>query len=818
MLMASHRRTVAVAFAVLLASLSLYPVFTGALWFFTGLGSIIVVALTGTATRLRRLPVPVTVLAPVVTLLLYLNIAFSNARSFYHLLPTASSLQVLWHVAGQGFTEAGKYAPPVPELRGMVLLAAAGVGITALLTDLIGVRLGSAALAGLPLLLLFTEPFTLSVSRGFLGTTIVFCATVVGYLGLLSSEGKDRIREWEHHGPSSRDAPDTRPLAAAGRRVGAASVALALVVPLVIPGLHVTRLFGGQPGIGGSGGSGPGKSANAGFPDPNTQLSKELHQPQASTLLVYKTADPAPDYLQLYVLDQLTDAGWKLFSAPESLAPVSPKLPAPPGLATDQWVTKESTTITVASDVGGDFLTALPVPYPATSVTARGTAHRTGAAANTGSWRADKDTLMVFASPGSIGGLTYTVTSLASGAPAAELAAAPAAPADIKAHYLAVPSSYDSLRSAAQSVVRKAGAKDPFDEAIALQNWLADNFSYTLNAPTVLNAAALAHFLNVKRGYCQQFSFAMAVLARLLGIPSRVAYGFTAGAALGDDEWQVTTHDAHAWPELYFQGYGWLRFEPTPGGPDGQGTATTPSYAAPAGGASPTSPGGTTATAPSTQPSGKAGGLTALQRQLNNALHDGGVGPPGAGSIYGTSPAAGHHGGGSVNPWEVIGLVLAGLVVLGGVAPWCARLVVRRRRWRRGGRFSGRDVAWADAAWRELRDDLIDYGAEYRPSDSPRTVAARTGAELRLQEPAQAALGRIAFAEERARYSAQPTDGSGLRSDSVTVRRAIAASVPRQARWRARLLPGSVVGPALGMLASAIDLYRGARGGVPPVR
>jgi len=106
-------------------------------------------------------------------LLLYLNFVFSNARSLYHLLPTPGSLAALLDTAGQGFNEAAKYAPPVPELRGMVLLAAAGVGITALLTDLIAVRLGSAALAGLPLLLLFTEPFTLSVSRGFLGTTIV---------------------------------------------------------------------------------------------------------------------------------------------------------------------------------------------------------------------------------------------------------------------------------------------------------------------------------------------------------------------------------------------------------------------------------------------------------------------------------------------------------------------------------------------------------------------------------------------------------------------------------------------------------------------
>src|SRR6202035_4350639 len=125
------------AFAVILASVSLYPIYIGVLWFWAGCGAVIVVALAGTATRLRRLPVAVCLLGGVAALLLYLNLAFSNAKSLFHLLPTPASLAVLWDTAGQGFTDAAKYAPPVPELRGMVLLAAAGIGIAALLTDLI---------------------------------------------------------------------------------------------------------------------------------------------------------------------------------------------------------------------------------------------------------------------------------------------------------------------------------------------------------------------------------------------------------------------------------------------------------------------------------------------------------------------------------------------------------------------------------------------------------------------------------------------------------------------------------------------------------
>jgi transglutaminase-like putative cysteine protease len=799
--MASHRRTAAAGFAVILASVSLYPIFIGVLWFWAGCGAVIVVALAGTATRLRRLPVAVVLVLGAAALLLYLNLAFSNARSLYHLLPTPASLAALLHVAGDGFHEASAYAPPVPELRGMVLLAAAGIGIAALLTDLIAVRLGSAALAGLPLLLLFTEPFTLSVSRGFLGTTIAFCASVAGYLALLSSENRDRIREWEHPNPSVNDEPDTRTLAAAGRRVGFASVVLALCLPLFIPGLHTTRLFAGQPGIGGSARGGAG--GGVGFPDPNMKLSQELHATQASNVLAYTTDGSYPDYLQIYTLDRLTDKGWELFGQPESLVSVSPRLPAPPGLTAISSLARETTTITLGPGVGQDELAALPVPYPATTVTANGPL------------RADKSTLMVFDSGVSLAGLKYTVTSLANAPPPPQLNTVPPPPADITSHYLPVPSSYDSLRNLALSVVRSAGAKTQFEEALALQDWLTNgSFGYTLNAPTVLNSAGLTKFLEVtKKGYCQQFSFAMAVLARLLGIPSRVAYGFTSGTPISRNSWLVTTHDAHAWPELYFQGYGWLRFEPTPSGVTGQGTAYSPSYAFalpnPATtGQSQTAP----STTPSTTPTGKVG-AQGLRQNLRNILGDQG---------YGTGTASGSAG--TVSPWEVFGLVVAGLIVLAAVAPWCARRVIRRRRWRhratartagpaRADRARARDVTWAHAAWEELRDDLTDYGAGSLPSESPRAVAVRAGTGLSLADPARDALGRIAMAEERARYAPAPSDGSGLRADSAAVRRAIAAAVPRGARWRARLLPASVLGPTLGAIASAADLYRGSRGG-----
>ena len=776
--MSSHRRTIAAAAATILTSISLYPVFIGTAWFWAGAGAVLAVAGAATLTRLRRLPVLVCVVGSLAGLLLYLNLVFSNGRSWGHLLPTATSLRLLWDLAGQGFRESAKYAPPVPALSGMVLLAAAGIGLTAVLTDLIAVRLGSAALAGLPLLLLFTEPFTLSISRDALGTAIAFCAATAGYLWMLSSEGRDRIREWEHKNPDPRQMPDTTAVAAAGRRVGAASMVVALCVPLIIPGLHVTRLFGaGQPGIGGHG---TGAGAGAGFPDPNTQMSNELHATQTQVEFTYTSTAINPQYFQVYVLDNLTASqGWKIFGQPSVLATVNPQLPAAPGLAASasNSFARVTTHITLSGSVPQDQYNALPVPYPATAVTAPG------------NLQADRSSLMVFDNDQRLAGLSYSVKSLDAAPSAKGLDDAP--PPAISGFYTQVPSSYLALRSLAQSVVKAAGAKTAFQDAVALQNWLSagGGFRYTLNAPTVINENGLANFLeHTKRGYCQQFSFAMAALARLLGIPARVGIGFTSGTPVAGSEWVVTSHDAHAWPELYFQGYGWLRFEPTPAGSaPGQGTATAPVYTLNTSGTPGSSAGsqqGGTSAAP--------GAASNLSPAIRNQL-----GLP----IGGGSGAVAHSSAG-VNPWEVLGFCVLGLALIAAATPSVVRLLVRRRRWR-----ASADDARAHAAWRELRDDLVDYQVGYLPSQSPRTVAARTTSTLELAPPTAAALGRIAMAEERARYAARAGSGEGLRGDSAAVRKAVATAVPRWTRWRARLLPTSVLSPALTAVLQATDIF-----------
>jgi len=112
------------------------------------------------------------------------------------------------------------------------------------------------------------------------------------------------------------------------------------------------------------------------------------------------------------------------------------------------------------------------------------------------------------------------------------------------------------------------GARSPYEATLLLERWFRRDggFQYEERPPiTQSGAPPLVDFVEVTRlGYCQHYAGAMAVMLRLLGIPSRVAVGFTAGTWKGG-VWTVTDHQAHAWVEAWFDGFGWLAFDPTPG-------------------------------------------------------------------------------------------------------------------------------------------------------------------------------------------------------------------------------------------------------------
>jgi transglutaminase-like putative cysteine protease len=376
----------------------------------------------------------------------------------------------------------------------------------------------------------------------------------------------------------------------------------------------------------------------------------------------------------------------------------------------------------------------------------------------------------VFSTHDVAGGRSYKVTSLRAEPTYQELQTSAAPPPAIGSGYLTVPDSVgDDIAALASKVT--AGAATPYEKAIKLQNWFTQpgNFTYSLNAPAQPAAGALRDFLFVSKiGYCNQFASSMAVMARILGIPSRVGMGYTAGARQPDGGWIVRTKDAHSWPELYFSGIGWLRFEPTPGGDAGQGTATAPSYTAPQ--LLPGAPG-----------TGAESQLPTVGSVPNPESTDGARPVP----LHNTDTLADQRSAPSLvtaphKPQPPVGWAAAGLVaILLLLTPAALRRLTRVRRWAR----ANSDAAIAHAAWDEVRAEAADHGLRWPVSDTPRSTARRLVSDLKLDGAAAEALARLSRAEERARYAPDAEPAETLRADVRELRRAFKA----RARWSVRL-------------------------------
>lgn len=825
----NHRLTLAAAVAVILASVSEFSLIHGGAWLVLAAGATAVVALAGTLTRLSPIPAAAgaTLLAAAATapmlvaqslwlkagaaviiitcaasssglralrsfatgvsylsaLLLYLNLLLAGKQSAIRLIPTTGSLRHLIHLASAG-ASLTKYQPPVNGANhGIQLLAAGSIGLAAIAVDLIAVRLRKPAIAGLPLLVIYMAPIATTANVSGLGSVFAFLVAAAGYLALLSSDGRSRLRGWgrvvtvwHSAGEDERlGGADMGGLTATGRRIGLAAVCVAVVAPLLLPSLNLHRLLTGH--------SGGGHAVPVGLPDPVDQLHGLLTSSTSRPVLSYQTTSPdAGNYLQVYVLNYDKALGqWDLVQPRHSTAVGTGNLQPAPGLSSATPQIAVRTRITLGQVTAGYSFPIffLPVPYWPVRVSAPG------------SWREADSTLMIFSDEANHAGQTYTVTNEEIDPIPAQLAASQKIPAAISKNYLGFSSPVTpQLTKIANKITR--GKTTAFAKAVAIERWFhSGRFLYNLHTTGIPNTPqGLLTFLTTSRvGFCQQFAFAMAVLSRLAGIPARVAIGYTAGTRQADGSWTVTTSDAHAWPELYFSGAGWVRFEPTPGGPAGQDTAVQPPWVTTA--SSGTQPGGQhpgQGKGPSTGPSAKTSGLPIPQKKFQPQQGDG-VGTVSAGSSGGLP----------------IGQTAAVLIVLLIAAPVTARTFTRRRRWR----VAGDDVSMASAAWQEFCADLEDLGLACRPSESPRTVTTRICATMTLDDHAKAAVGRIGTVVERARYAPAPAAAGAIRSDVGEARRALARASTRTTRWKARLLPASTLRPVRDWARHALGLLTG---------
>ena len=697
-----------------IAIAGLHVLFDGQGWWFPVVFVVtIVLAAAATTRSLARSRVLPTVVSAVV-LIGAMTLFFAPTSALLGVIPTFDTLARFDQLVGAANESIYRQAVPADADAAIVFCLAFGLGAVAVVCDLVVLTLRRPAFAGAFVLGILAIPaFTLAD----ISDPVIFVLTVAAFLFLLQL-----------------GSPRRQPGLAAG--IGATAIVGTLVLPVVLPPIDTS--------IGANNG-GPSSGIN-----PVLDLGDDLRRASARTVLDYTTESGAGHYLRLVSLDDFTGDEWApteretdTDNAVDDFGPV-------PGLADDVPIAAETTSIDVRN------LTSkwLPVPYPARSI-----------AGLENDWYFDAEGFSVSSPDDTPRGQDYEVRSVVLQPGPDQLLAAGTEVAEGLERYAALPEDLPPvIAETAASVV--GAAPTNYEKAIALQEYFrSPQFTYSEEAPVQgdydgTGMDLIAEFLGVKAGYCVHFSSSMAVMARTLGIPSRVIVGFLPGSPdeeNGVTRYVVDTHDLHAWPELYFEGIGWVQFEPTPGRGELGDYADVTNAGVPA----PITPDEQVEpTAPAASPS------PTLSTGPDNAQD------PGGGS---TTPQA------SVGPapWIALGIVGAFLLSL---VPAVIRAGQRRRL---AARLHARTASAIDA-WREVLRTAVDFGAPVTPTETPRGTAGSLGVR-------STSLSRILAATEEKGYAATTIiDQSALVDDVEQVRRAISADAPARLRLLGTLYPKSI--------------------------
>ncbi len=685
------------AAAVLSGSSALTAAVSGSSWVLPLVEVIGVVWLVGIGGRLIRVPTTVTVLLQLVGMAIALTSLFTTG-GIGGVLPNAEVVREFGTLLSGAWQQILVSAPPAPSTPELSFLIALAVGAAAIIVDFLIAEAHAPALVALPLLCLYSVPASIATTMLPWPT---FVAPAALYALLLAVSG---------HPGRRRGAKVGVGLAASGIAITAVATLLAV---LVADSVTAVGTSGRLPRTG----TGQGEVGLSPF----TSLHGNLQRSEPVNLLEV-SGTTQPDYLREVTLEVWTPGqGW---SAGELTADVT--------------------------DVSGQFSSGTPGPDPV-QVTIRSLQLKdrflpvyTGTSAVTGlrpGWNYDRSLGTVFrADPQNP--QTYTMT--ASFAKLSE--------DDLRKDTVTPGGSLTDTGSLPRRVTQLAkdvtqGKGNPFDKADALRKWFTDpenGFRYSLNVPTGNTGDALTDFLENKQGYCEQYASAMAIMLRAIGIPARVAVGYTQGTAQDNGSSIITSHDAHAWVEVLFDRNGWVRFDPTPlagstGGVQGFAESTTDA----------------TSTAPSTE--------TVTTAPLDPTFGQGQVAPDGDDRLTRTnSAAAAVTDTGSKVPatlWWLLGILA--VIALITAAPSVIRGARRRRRLAvvaRGGPGA------AAAAWAELEDLCLDHGISLRPSESARATANRLARVAYLGDEARAKLRGLVVAAEQEWYGSasagSATDGA----------------------------------------------------------
>ncbi|MBB5618701.1 transglutaminaseTgpA domain-containing protein [Microcella frigidaquae] len=681
--------------------------------------------------------------AALVAALLALTLLFAADTALLGIVPLPGTAARFAELIAAGELSIAEQSIPAAADDGIRFLMALGLAGLAIMVDGVLVHSRRPAFTAVPLLGILAVPIVLA--PGALPVLSVL-ATAAAYLLALAL-----------HRPAASGGA-----AAAGRAMSVAAAVLvaALLVPPLLPPVVVGS---GLPGVGIAG-------LVTGI-NPVLELGNDLRRDTPVEVLRYTTDAGGGLYLTLSHLADFEGQTVQPVVGGEAIVPgrVGPPL----------WLGDDVATRTIDTTIQLQNVRSRWVPLPAAPVEITGLS---------GSWVVDPQGITVGAVDGTFRGGTYDVESLVAEPTPEQLRVATVSEEGLDRYRVLPPELEPFVVDTAAAIAANAEGPSPYDQARALQRFFTSgDFEYSEEAPVEFGydgtgADIVAEFLRVRAGYCVQFSTAMTLMARSLGLPTRLAVGFTPGTRNPEvpGEYVVTTDNLHSWPEIHFDGIGWVRFEPTPS------RGATPAYASddvPAPGEEPAiDPETGEPIEPTAAPSSPAdpAASDAPDPDASDAadpldLIDGGS----DGTLDG--PSAGGLVAGSADARPLAAALLALLVLLLAVpGVWRA---IRRAHRRRSPDALDR--------WRELRDTARDLGLAAEETSTPRALAEAWAARWVADPAALAALAAERAALEQRAYAAPR--GRAAAADIAVLLAALRASAPRWRRALAVVAPVSLL-------------------------
>lgn len=748
------------AFAATVAAvLGLTTLTTTGTWLATAVWSCLAVAVVGIGLRRVTTRGSLVLLGQVV-LVSWFVVALVARSSLTWGLPGPATLGSLGNLVADVSDVLQKYAAPIPTTPGVEFLLVGAVTVLALVVDYLAVTRNAPAAAGLPLLAAF---LTAAANSGSSLAPGYFLVAALVWLILVSRQASSSVRRWSTtvaspRTPTTSADSESEAMGSFGtsaRQLGVVALLAAVILPAVVPHLPTRFILDGL----GRNDSAVGNGGRVGF-NSTLDLTRSLQNGSLNPVFTYRTSDPGtPPPLRVVVTSDYVDGQWRTSPGGQTN---QRDLPAAGKISPDVAV-QDRTFVASDNTLEAPHVAA---PQPVVGADFGGT-----------QWSADPRTgdLSVRSRPDG-----YAITYREVNVTGAQLRAGIPGGANGQGDPMVTgslgldPGSVATVDKLTKKVT--AGTTTSYDAAVAIQEWFRSvgDFTYSLalappavdgNGQQVTNP--ITNFLLTKQGYCVQFASAMIMMARAKGIPARMAIGFLPGS-LQDGLYTVRAADAHAWPELYFPGAGWLRFEPTPAARTGSAPAYTSLIT-----------GNGSTNGPNKDPLASA---TATAAPSLGDPRKPDFDTTTAGTI--ATPLSVRVRIWFTDPGHLVLLALL-LGLLGSlVLPVTARLVHRRRRLRS---LDGAELA--EAQWDELVSRLTDLG--FRPPDGGtlRDWRAHYTREAYLDDDAQNSMGHVVATLERTRYARPGRTQVDVRDDLRIITRAAAESRTRGQRIRAFLVP-----------------------------